>query len=57
MSYDDLVNKTEEVAQNAKTLGASYVRVAGMPHKGALTPEEAQKAVDDFNRIGKLLKR
>ncbi len=56
VSYDDLVGKTAEVAQNAKTLGASYVRVAGIPHKGVLTPEEAQKAIDDFNRIGKILK-
>jgi len=56
VGYDDLVNKTAEVAQNAKTLGAAYVRVAGIPHKGALTPEEARKAIDDFNRVGKILK-
>jgi sugar phosphate isomerase/epimerase len=56
VSYDDLVNKTAEVAQNAKTLGASFVRVAGIPHKGIFTLEEAQKAIDDFNRLGKQLK-
>ncbi|MFI5160928.1 MAG: sugar phosphate isomerase/epimerase family protein [Sphingobacteriales bacterium] len=56
VSYNDLVNKTAEVAQNAKTLGAQYVRVAGIPHQSALTLEEAQKAVDDFNRVGKILK-
>jgi sugar phosphate isomerase/epimerase len=56
VSYEDLVNKTEEVAKNAKTLGASFVRVAGIPHKGVFTPDEAQKAIDDFNRLGKLLK-
>jgi len=56
VGYDDLVNKTAEVAQNATTLGASYVRVAGIPHKGPLTLEQAQKAIDDFNRIGKILK-
>jgi sugar phosphate isomerase/epimerase len=56
VSYDDFVNKTAEVAQNAKTLGAQYVRVAGMPHKSALTLEEAQKAIADFNRVGKVLK-
>src|ERR1700689_2953421 len=43
VSYADFVNKTDIVAQNAKTLGAQYVRVAGMPHKGALTLEEMQK--------------
>jgi sugar phosphate isomerase/epimerase len=56
VNYDDLVNKTAEVAQNAKTLGAAFVRVAGMPHKGVLTLEEAQKAIDDFNRVGQILK-
>jgi sugar phosphate isomerase/epimerase len=56
VGYDDAVNKTDEVARNAMTLGAKYVRVAGIPHHGAFTLAEAQKAVDDFNRIGKLLK-
>ena len=56
VSYDDLVNKTAEVAENAKTLGASFVRVAGMPHKGALTFDDMQKAITDFNRAGKILK-
>lgn len=56
VSYDDFVNKTAEVAQNAKTLGAQYVRVAGIPHRAAFTLEEAQKAIDDFNRVGKILK-
>jgi sugar phosphate isomerase/epimerase len=56
VSCSDLVNKTDSVAQNAKALGAQYVRVAGMPHKAALTPEEMQKAIDDFNRVGKVLK-
>jgi sugar phosphate isomerase/epimerase len=56
VNYDDFVNKTAEVAQNAKTLGAQYVRVASIPHSGAFTLEEAQKAVTDFNRIGKILK-
>jgi len=56
VSYGDFVNKTAEVAQNAKTLGATYIRVAGMPHKGTLTLEEAQNAIADFNRVGKILK-
>src|SRR5687767_11263575 len=34
VSYNDLVNKTAEVAQQAKILGADYVRVASIPHKG-----------------------
>jgi sugar phosphate isomerase/epimerase len=56
VSYEDFVNKTALVAQNAKILGADYVRVAGIPHKGAFTPEDAQKAIADFNRVGKILK-
>jgi sugar phosphate isomerase/epimerase len=56
VSYDDATNKTDEVARNAKTLGAAYVRVAGIPHQGIFTLANAQKAVEDFNRIGKLLK-
>jgi sugar phosphate isomerase/epimerase len=56
VSYDDFVNKTDVVAKNAKDLGAQFVRVAGMPHKGALTFEEMQKAIDDFNRVGKIMK-
>jgi len=56
VSYDDFVNKTEVVAKNAKDLGAQFVRVAGMPHKGPLTFEEMQKAIDDFNRVGKIMK-
>ena len=56
ISYDDLVNKTDSVAKNALILGAEYVRVAGIPHKGDFTLDEAQKAVVDFNRAGKYLK-
>jgi sugar phosphate isomerase/epimerase len=56
VGYDDLVNKTAVVAATAKTLGAAYVRVAGIPHKGAFTLGDAQKAVADFNKYGKILK-
>ena len=56
VSYNDLIEKTEEVAQNAKTLGAKYVRVAWIPHEGTFTVDMAKKAVDDFNKAGKYLK-
>lgn len=56
VSYNDLVGKTSEVAQNAKTLGASFVRVAWIPHDGPFTLETARKAIEDFNTAGKLLK-
>ncbi|SHF67717.1 Arylsulfatase A [Mariniphaga anaerophila] len=56
VSYNDLVTKTEEVGNNAKALGAKYVRVASIPHNQPFTLELAQKAVEDFNKTGKLLK-
>jgi sugar phosphate isomerase/epimerase len=57
VSYADLVDKTAEVAENAKALGASYVRVAWIPHEGtAVTIETIKKAVEDFNKAGKFLK-
>ncbi len=57
VSYDDLLNKTTELAENARTLGASYVRVAWIPHeKNKFTIEHAKKAVQDFNAVGKILK-
>ncbi len=56
-SYDDLLNNTKQAAENAKTLGASFVRVAWIPHDNKIpfTLENAQKAVTDFNTMGKLL--
>ncbi len=56
VSYDDALNKTQEVGQNAKALGAKFVRVAWIPHKGPFTVEMAQQTVADFNKMGKLLK-
>jgi len=56
VSYDDLINKTEEVARQAKVLGASFVRVAWIPHEAPFKLEDAQKAIADFNQAGKLLK-
>jgi sugar phosphate isomerase/epimerase len=56
VSYQDLTTKTREVGENAKTLGAKFVRVAYIAHDGIFTPEMAQNAVNDFNQAGKLLK-
>src|SRR5688572_13470203 len=56
VSYPDLVGKTNEVGENAKTLGAKYVRVAWIPHEGPFTVETIKKAAEDFNAAGKLLK-
>lgn len=56
VGYPDLQNKMAEVAQNAKALGASFVRVAWIPHTGDFTLAMAQKTVEDFNQFGKTLK-
>lgn len=55
--HPDVMQRTKEIAQNAKILGASFIRVAWIPHdKGAFSIDVAQKAVSDFNKIGKILK-
>jgi len=56
VSYTDLTTKTREVGENAKILGAKYVRVAYIAHEGIFTQEMAQKAVEDFNMAGQILK-
>jgi sugar phosphate isomerase/epimerase len=45
------------VVWRAKILGAKYVMCAWIPHQNnMLTFENAKKAVDDFNKAGKILK-
>ncbi|GAB3557144.1 sugar phosphate isomerase/epimerase family protein [Spirosoma fluminis] len=54
--YEQIVKDPESVVKKAKALGASYVMVAWIPHqKSNFTLENAQKAVEDFNRVGKVL--
>ncbi|MBC7921101.1 MAG: sugar phosphate isomerase/epimerase [Ferruginibacter sp.] len=55
--YEQIVKEPLEVVKRAKALGSSYVMVAWIPHqKSNFTLENAQKAVEDFNRAGKILK-
>jgi sugar phosphate isomerase/epimerase len=55
--YDDLINKLDSVIWRAKILGAKYVMCAWIPHaNNVFTLENAKKAVEDFNRAGKILK-
>jgi len=56
VSYPDMTTKTREVGQNAKILGAKYVRVASIPRDGPFTLVVAQQTVKDFNAVGKILK-
>ncbi|MHA8051649.1 sugar phosphate isomerase/epimerase family protein [Aquirufa sp. ROCK-SH2] len=55
VSYDALSNKMNTVIDEAKTLGAAFVRVGMIPHKAPFNLEAAQKAVADFNNFGKTL--
>jgi sugar phosphate isomerase/epimerase len=54
--YNALVRNPDSLAEIAKTLGAKYFMCAWIPHKAALTIDEAKKAVEDFNKAGKALK-
>lgn len=56
VGYPDLMTKTHEVGENAKALGAKFVRIAWVPHDGSFTLEMAKKTVEDFNKAGKFLK-
>jgi sugar phosphate isomerase/epimerase len=55
--YEQLVKNIDSVVYRAKALGARYVMCAWIPHTtGSFNFENAKKAVDDFNRAGKILK-
>lgn len=54
--YEQLVKDPMAVVKNAKELGSQFVMCAWIPHqKGNFTLENAKKAVEDFNRVGKVL--
>lgn len=55
--YDQLVKNIDSVVYRAKALGSKYVMTAWIPHTtGSFNFENAKKAVEDFNRAGKVLK-
>ena len=55
--YEELVRAPDSVVYRAKILGAKYVMCAWIPHQdNVLTFDNAKKAVEDFNRIGKIMK-
>lgn len=56
VSYEALVKDPDAVAADAKNLGASFVRVAYIPHTAPFTKIHADKAIADFNHAGKILK-
>ena len=55
--YEQLVRAPDSVVMRAKALGSKYVMCAWIPHdNGVLSFENAKKAVEDFNKAGKILK-
>jgi len=58
VSFEELANDPEAVAEKAKAYGASYVMCAWIPHDGDdFTIEDAKKAVEVFNKAGEVLDR
>ena len=56
VDYNKIVKDPQSVVELAKLFGADYVMVAWIPHGKTFTLEDAKKAVDDFNTVGKILK-
>ena len=55
--YDQLVRVPDSVIWRAKLLGSKYVMCSWIPHtNGSFNLENAKKAVEDFNKAGKILK-
>lgn len=53
--YDALVEDPDQAIEDARTLGAKYVRVAWVPHEEPFDIEDAERTVRDFNEVGKRL--
>jgi sugar phosphate isomerase/epimerase len=54
--YGLITKDPESVIKQAKFFDAKYVMVAWIPHGKTFTIDNAKKAVEDFNRVGKILK-
>ncbi len=55
--FEELDRAPDSVAMRAKKLGAKFVMCAWVPHqRGAFNLDDAKKAVEVFNRAGKVLK-
>lgn len=56
VGYDDLLNRIEQVADDAKMLGAKHVRLGSLPRpEGVFDLEVVQEAVVNLNLIGEVL--
>ena len=56
VDYSAVAKDPESVVKQAKFFGCKYVMVAWIPHGKTFTIDDAKKAVDDFNRGGKVLR-
>lgn len=56
VGYNALVNHTEMIAEDALTLGATFVRVAWIPHDGEFNIQHVRQAIRDFTEAGEILK-
>lgn len=56
-NYEQLVKNPDSIIYKARMLGAKYVMCSWIPHtNGNFNFENAKKAVEDFNKAGKILK-
>jgi sugar phosphate isomerase/epimerase len=55
LDFNAFVTDLDSVISDAKALGLQFVGTAGIPHEGAFTEADAQKAAAVFNRAGEAL--
>lgn len=53
--YGEITKDPEQFIKLAKLFGCKYIMVAWIPHGKTFTIDDAIKAVDDFNQVGKTL--
>jgi sugar phosphate isomerase/epimerase len=53
--YDSLAANQQPTIKTAKFYGCKYVMVSWIPHDSTFNLNDAKKAVEDFNRAGKVL--
>lgn len=54
--YERMQSDADGAAADAKTVGATFVIVSWIPHKGSLTEDQVHAAAKDFNRWGEKLR-
>jgi len=55
LDYGAIAKDPEDAVKQAKLWGVKYIMVAWIPHGKTFIIDDAKKAVDDFNRVGKVL--